>query len=78
MDSKKGLKAPEKLCIIVSLLHFFQHFQEEDLVCRCHSLFLSGFTCTRNASIEAPSLKYPCAIPCGLKALSCTCYVTSS
>ena len=37
-----------------------------DLFCRCHSLFSSGFICTQNASIRAPTQKkYSCAISLG-------------
>ena len=68
MESKKGLKAPEKLCIIGSLLRtFFLKFRNRDLVCRCHGLFSSGFICTRNASIRAPTQTIPVQSPVALK-----------
>ena len=66
MESKTGLKAPEELYIIGSLLHFFLKFRNKDLVCRCHTLTSSGFICARNASIRAPTQNIPVRSPVAL------------
>ena len=53
MESKKGLKAPEKLCIIGSLPHFFQNFDTRILFADVMYSIFKCFYITQNAFIQA-------------------------
>ena len=86
MQSKKGLEAPEKLCVIGSLLlHFSKTSTKEScLQIPYITLFSSGFICARNASVRAPTQNIPVRSPvaiilcCFVIVMIVLCYFTSS